>query len=98
MAVFPTTRSGARWLSMAAGVGAVAYATYAGLTWLRYGHASQPAADDEDLLVIEDRFEIETGFEERVGRDEEVDFEIEKRADAAELEFLFDVDIDGRGP
>jgi len=54
MAVFQTTRSGARWLSIAASVGAAAYATYAGLTWLRYGHASRPATEDEDPLL--DRF------------------------------------------
>jgi hypothetical protein len=54
MAVFSTTRPVARWLSIAAGAGATAYATYAGLTWLRYGHTLRPAAENEDLLL--DRF------------------------------------------
>jgi hypothetical protein len=41
-------------VSFAAGAGAAAYATYAGLTWLRYGHASPPTPENEDLLL--DRF------------------------------------------
>ena len=53
-ALHPTTRPLVRWLSIAAGAGAAAYATYAGLTWLRYGHASRPAPEKEDLLL--DRF------------------------------------------
>ena len=54
MAILSTTRPVARWLSCAAGAGAAAYATYAGLTWLRYGHASRPTPENEDLLL--DRF------------------------------------------
>ena len=47
-------RSVARWASVAAGVGAGAYTTYACLTWLRYGHVSQPTPESTDALL--DRF------------------------------------------
>ncbi|HWJ55542.1 MAG TPA: hypothetical protein VNR90_04975 [Vicinamibacterales bacterium] len=39
---------------MSAGVAAAAYATYAGVTWLRYGQASPPAPENQDALL--DRF------------------------------------------
>ena len=47
-------RSVARWVSVGAGIAAGAYATYACLTWLRYGHASRPAPESTDVLL--DRF------------------------------------------
>jgi hypothetical protein len=39
---------------MGVGVAAAAYALYAAVTWLRYGHAAQPTHEDEDRLL--DRF------------------------------------------
>lgn len=44
------TRSSTRWLSIGIGAAAAAYATYAGVTWLRYGHASPAAAEQDPLL------------------------------------------------
>ena len=41
-------------MSMSAGIAAAAYATYTGVTWLRYGHPSSPAPEDQDPLL--DRF------------------------------------------
>lgn len=54
MTTISPARSAARWLSMGLGAAAGAYATYAGVTWLRYGHPSPPDAESEDLLL--DRF------------------------------------------
>ena len=54
MTTLSKARSAGRWLSMSAGVAAAAYATYAGVTWLRYGQASPPAPENQDLLL--DRF------------------------------------------
>jgi hypothetical protein len=48
------TRSAVRWLAMGVGVAAGAYGTYAGATWLRYGHASRSTAEGGDPLL--DRF------------------------------------------
>ena len=45
-------RSGVQWLAAAVGFG-VAYLAYVGTAWLRYRHASQPAAFDEtDPLLV----------------------------------------------
>lgn len=46
--------SAARVLGAAAGAAAVGYGAYAGLAWLRYGHAPHGKADDRDELL--DRF------------------------------------------
>ena len=54
MTTLSKTRSAGQWLSLSAGFAAAAYATYAGVTWLRYGHASPPAPEDQDPLL--DRF------------------------------------------
>ena len=54
MTAISTTRAMARWLSMGAGVAEAAYAGYAAVTWLRYGHASTSSPQDEDVLL--DRF------------------------------------------
>src|SRR6188472_1509986 len=54
MTTLSKARSAGRWLSMSAGVAAAAYATYAGVTWLRYGQASPPAPENQDALL--DRF------------------------------------------
>jgi hypothetical protein len=47
-------RSGARWLGAAVAAAAGAYAAYAGVTFLRYGHAAGPSPEEEDPLL--DRF------------------------------------------
>lgn len=47
-------RSGIRWSAAALGVAAATYGTYAGVTWLRYGHACRPKEDEVDPLL--DRF------------------------------------------
>jgi hypothetical protein len=47
-------RSGLRWSAAGAGLAAASYAAYVGVTWARYGHASQPAPDEHDELL--DRF------------------------------------------
>ena len=54
MTTLSKARSAGQWLSMSAGVAAAAYATYAGVTWLRYGQASPPAPENQDALL--DRF------------------------------------------
>jgi hypothetical protein len=54
MTTLSKARAAGQWLSMSAGVAAAAYATYAGVTWLRYGHASSPAPENQDPLL--DRF------------------------------------------
>lgn len=41
----------ARWMAAAAGVAAGGYATYAGVTWLRYGHPARPRPGEEDALL-----------------------------------------------
>lgn len=43
-----------RWFAAAVGLTAGVYLSYAAVTWLRYGHAAQPHADDRDQLL--DRF------------------------------------------
>lgn len=40
----------AKWSAAGVGVGVAAYATYAGVTWLRYGHASLSTDDTDQLL------------------------------------------------
>ena len=45
------TRSSTRWLSLGIGAAAAAYATYAGVTWLRYGHASPAVPEEQDPLL-----------------------------------------------
>ena len=54
MTTLSKARSAGQWLSMSAGIAAAAYATYTGVTWLRYGHPSSPAPEDQDPLL--DRF------------------------------------------
>lgn len=54
MTTFWCTRSLARWLARGAGVAAGAYATYAGITWFRYGRPSRSSPDGQDALL--DRF------------------------------------------
>ena len=48
------TKSAARWISIGLGAIAAAYATYAGVTWFRYGHASRSTSENGDALL--DRF------------------------------------------
>jgi len=45
------TRSATRWLSIAIGAAAAVYATYVGVTWLRFGHASPAVPEEQDLLL-----------------------------------------------
>ena len=47
-------RSTAGWLGAGVGAAAGLYAAYAGVTWARYGHVSQPAPAERDELL--DRF------------------------------------------
>jgi hypothetical protein len=44
-------RPALRWLAAGSGLAAAAYATYAGFTWLRYGHPRRPARDEIDRLL-----------------------------------------------
>ncbi len=46
-------RTALKWTAGALGFATAAYATYAGLTWLRYGRASPPTADAADPLLDE---------------------------------------------
>jgi hypothetical protein len=48
------TRSLARWSSLGIGVAAAAYASYAAVTWWRYGHPGRPTVESDDPLL--DRF------------------------------------------
>ena len=47
-------RTTARWLAAGAGVAAAGYATYVGLTWLRYGRPAAARSEEQDALL--DRF------------------------------------------
>ncbi|MEO8260601.1 MAG: hypothetical protein ABI868_24870 [Acidobacteriota bacterium] len=47
-------RGAVRWLGFAGGAAAAGYATYAGVTWCRYGHPEPATGDDQDPLL--DRF------------------------------------------
>ena len=47
-------QSAIRWVSIGVGAAAAAYATYAGVSWLRYGHTSRTRPDERDPLL--DRF------------------------------------------
>jgi len=40
----------AKWSAAGVGMGVAAYATYAGVTWLRYGHVGPSKEDDDQLL------------------------------------------------
>ena len=51
MTTLSKARSAGQWWSMSAGVAAAAYATYVGVTWLRYGQASPPAPENQDALL-----------------------------------------------
>ncbi len=57
-------RSGVQWLAAGIGFGVTAYLGYVGTAWLRYGHASQPAAFDETDPLLE-RFMPEYEVAER---------------------------------
>ena len=54
MATLSRTRSAAWWSSLGLGVAATAYATYAAVTWWRYGHAARPTVESDDPML--DRF------------------------------------------
>ena len=54
MTPFSSTRSLARWLAIGVAVATGAYATYAGITWFRYGRPPRSAPDSQDPLL--DRF------------------------------------------
>ena len=43
-----------RWLAFTGSAAAAAYATYAGVTWYRYGHVQRPSGGELDHLL--DRF------------------------------------------
>ncbi|HEY6615817.1 MAG TPA: hypothetical protein VIZ32_14905 [Vicinamibacterales bacterium] len=47
-------RASARWLAAGVGVTAAAYGAYVGITWLHYGDAAPPSAEEQDPLL--DRF------------------------------------------
>ena len=49
--------------------------------------------DHQDLLVIKDRREAQSRLIERIRRHQHVNLVAEQRADAAELEFLADIDL-----
>jgi hypothetical protein len=40
-----------KWVAGALGMATGAYASYVGVTWLRYGHASPASAEDADPLL-----------------------------------------------
>ena len=54
MAKNSSFRTALKWTAGALGLATGAYATYVGLTWLRYGHPAASTADDADPLL--DRF------------------------------------------
>lgn len=54
MAAAAGARLATQWLSIGVAVTAAAYATYAGVTWLRFGRALRSTAEGEDRLL--DRF------------------------------------------
>jgi len=56
-------RRAARWALAGVGLGVAGYATYVGVAWWRYGHATPASADDADALL--DRFIPEYDVAER---------------------------------
>jgi hypothetical protein len=44
-------RSAAKWSALFAGIAAGSYATYAGVTWFRYGHQQQSSGQEVDPLL-----------------------------------------------
>ena len=58
-----SVRRGAQWIAAGAGVAAGAYATYAAITWLRYGRVASPVDEEADQLL--DRFMPEYEVVER---------------------------------
>jgi len=56
-------RTAVKWTAGALGLATGAYATYVGLTWLRYGQPAPPPADEADALL--DRFMPEYEVAER---------------------------------
>ena len=53
MSVGTYLRTSARWCSIGAAIMAAAYAGYAGVTWLRYGHAADAPPDERDQRLDE---------------------------------------------
>ena len=51
MTALTARRSVGRLLPLGLGVAAAAYATYAGVAWFRYGHASRPSRENQDDLL-----------------------------------------------
>ena len=57
-----------------------------GRQWVAFG-------DHQHLLIVEHGLEMQTGFEKRVRRDQQVDLIAKQRADSAELEFLLHIHV-----
>jgi uncharacterized membrane protein YebE (DUF533 family) len=63
MAMTRSVRRAAGWVAGAAGVAAVGYAAYAGMTWYRYGRPARAKGEDVDSLL--DQFMPEYDVAER---------------------------------
>jgi hypothetical protein len=83
MTALARAKSVFRWLSVGVGVAAAVYGTYAGVTWLRYGHASRSTPESEDPLL--DRFmpiyDVAERHHIRVGAPAEITFAAACEAD-----------------
>jgi hypothetical protein len=87
MTVAWRTRSLARWVAIGLGAAAGAYATYAGITWLRYGKASRPAPESQDPLL--DRFmptyDVAERHHIRVSAPADITFAVASQTDLLQL-------------
>jgi hypothetical protein len=76
-----------RWLAFTGSAAAAAYATYAGVTWYRYGHVAPPAGDEQDHLL--DRFmpsyEVVERHHARVAAPADVTLEVAATMDLFQL-------------
>jgi hypothetical protein len=68
-------RHSIRWLAAAAALATASYATYAAVTWVRYGHKKRPADPDNSLLNrFLRRYEVVERHEVRVSAPAEITF------------------------
>jgi len=80
-------RSAVRWLAFAGSAAAGAYASYAGVTWCRYGHVRRPGGDEPDQLL--DRFmpsyEVVERHHVRVGAPAAITLDVAETMDLFQL-------------
>jgi hypothetical protein len=76
-----------RWLAFAGSAAAAAYATYAGVTWYRYGDVALPAGDEQDHLLdcFMPSYEVVERHHARVAAPADVTLEVAATMDLFQL-------------